>query len=174
MIELICVRPDRSSAELIYKWRQDPVTAAMSYHRAPPSLDEFYAVFLTKYFASNALPALFIAVDGRPAGVLRFVQAADVEGKGRFCLELSIDVAADMRGKGIGLEALLAVEPLALKHGVDLFLAEVKEENAVSHALFLKAGYQMLDTTYKEFEGSTNKIPIRRYLKVLNGNSAWI
>ncbi|HEX3030729.1 MAG TPA: GNAT family N-acetyltransferase [Bacillota bacterium] len=98
--------------------------------------------WLTKKLA-DADTYLFIAEqNGQRLGQIRF----ELNGEKNLA-EVSIAVAKEFRGKGIGVSMLLAGCPLIFAAtGVEVILAQIRAENLLSRRMFERAGFQ-LDST---------------------------
>ena len=166
-INFECVLPVESHARLIMNWRNDPHTLAMSFHTKPKRWDTFYPEFLNDYFVFPDLPPLFALYEGKRAAFLRFKPVKSPEGSSRRCCEISINVAPECRGKGIGQQILSAIQPWVAQQGYHDLYAEVKEENAISIKAFLHAGYTQLTPAIKILPISQEKIPIERFIAAL-------
>jgi RimJ/RimL family protein N-acetyltransferase len=77
-----------------------------------------------------------VQADGRPAGSLR------LERRDPACAELSITLAPDARGRGLGRAAItLGVEQARDALGVSTVLARVREDNPRSVRAFAAVGF---------------------------------
>lgn len=143
----VIVRPAGSAdAELLLAWRNDPDVRAWS--RASDPIDrESHAEWLARALADPDRHVLLIltAAGGLPVATTRYdLVPSHGTGKGRERWEISIAVAPEMRGRGLGgatLRAsdawLLAAEPAA----VDL-VAWIRPTNVASRQLFQRNGYR--------------------------------
>ncbi len=151
---IIPCRPVESDAALVMLWRNDPVTLAMSYNQEPKVWVRFWPEFRDDFFADPELPPLFVLRDGKHAAFLRFKSAypipalsLDVPGE---IVDISINVAPDLRGTGIGRKAIsLGSRYLCQTTGRTHILAEIKVGNEASRRAFLAAGYRTIDTVDK-------------------------
>src|SRR5262245_36776330 len=126
----ICA-PIEAHARLVMEWRNDPATLAMFFHRTPKQWDSFWPEFRAEYFTSDPAP-LFILADGRRAGFLRFKPVPHPRGIPGRCIDISINLAPDARGRGLGRAALSGLESELVRAGVDAVYALVRQENASS------------------------------------------
>lgn len=163
-----CVRPVEADARQVLEWRNDPLTLKMSFHQEPKGAESFFHEFSTAYFALPDLPPLFVRDSSERVAFLRFRPVRHPQDPTRRCCEISINVAPQHRGKGIAKEALIAVKEWVHGQGYDDILAEVKEENVVSHQLFLSAGYDEIGKQQKVVEDTGEKVWIRQYLACLS------
>lgn len=163
-----CVRPIESHARLIMQWRNDPETLHNSYHSAPKQWDAFYREFLEDYFSAPNLPPLFVLYEGERAAFLRLQPIADPISLQRRCCDISINVAPDFRGKGIGTLCLAEIQGWLAKQGYDDVYAEVKVDNVKSQKAFTKAGFKRLPDNVKLIEDTGESFKIHRYLAALS------
>ena len=159
-----CVRPIESHARLIMKWRNDPETLRSSYHGTPKHWESFYQEFLDEYFSAPDLPPLFVLYEGERAAFLRLRPIADMVSMQRRCCDISINVAPEFRGKGIGTLCLSEIQGWLVKQGYDDVYAEVKTDNVKSQKAFTKAGFHRLEDCVKLIEDTGESFDIVRYL----------
>ncbi len=109
-----------------------------SFEYTPPTPDEFLTRFCS---ISENFPWLVWEEDGRVLGYaygsLPFERAAYA-----WCGEVSIYLAPQVRGKGVGRRLYTALEKLMLLQGYRVFYALVTSENTVSLAFHEKLGYR--------------------------------
>lgn len=167
--EFELVRPVKEHAEIIFVWRNDPVTRMNSFHTEEKVWDHFFQEF-HDYFHFPDLPPIFALKDGERVAFLRFDPVEDFAGPGngpeRRCCSLSINVAPSFRGKGVGSVLLDEVKPWIQQQGYAALYGEVKVENSISRKAFLKAGYRELPETIKIIDN--DKIPIARFVADLD------
>jgi sialic acid synthase SpsE/RimJ/RimL family protein N-acetyltransferase len=140
-IDFEWVRPTVAHAEIVMRWRNDPETLAMSNNQTPKILTSFVDEFRCEYFTMPNLPPLFALVDGKRVGFLRFRPYPHSLAQGRKTTEISINIAPEYRGKGLGSEILRSVTPLVKSQGCGVIFAEIKPKNQASIHAFEKAGY---------------------------------
>ena len=117
------IRPARmSDAELLFQWRNDPLTRAMSRNDAPVPWDTHISWLAGRLARSE--PHLYIAESSVPVGTFR------LDGD-----EVSYTVAPEARGKGIGLAMLCIANEM-----FGPLRAEIYERNTVSIRIAQKAG----------------------------------
>lgn len=110
-------------AQLLFEWRNDPVTRTMSKNQEPVPWEN-HVVWLTARLARES-PNLFVAiVDGRTVGTFRVDDA-----------EISYTVAPDSRGRGLGHEMLSMAREM-----FGPLVAEIYERNAASIKIASRAG----------------------------------
>lgn len=158
-----CVRPIESHARLIMEWRNDPVTLQMSFHRQPKVWDSFFEEFKRDYFVFPDLPPLFVVVEGKRVAFLRFQPIVHPSGSTRKCCDVSINVAPECRGQGLGQRSLKAIQSWLRQQGYEDLYAEVKQENSVSQKAFENAGFIKLRDMVKLIEDTGEKVEICRY-----------
>ena len=117
------IRPARmSDAELLFQWRNDPLTCAMSRSSDPVSWDAHIS-WLTGRLARSE-PHIYIAERRVPVGTFR------LDGD-----EISYTVAPEARGKGIGLAMMCRVSEM-----FGPLRAEIYERNTASIRVAQRAG----------------------------------
>jgi sialic acid synthase SpsE/ribosomal protein S18 acetylase RimI-like enzyme len=163
-----CVRPIESHAHLVMSWRNDPQTLAMSYHSEPKAWETFYPEFLREYFNFPDLPPLFALDNGRRVAFLRFRPVPHPLNELRRCCDISINVAPECRGEGLGQRIVSEIKEWVIQRGYDDLYAEVKKENAISQKMFLKAGFLQLEAGVKEVIDTGERFSIRRFLAPLS------
>lgn len=160
------VRLIQKDADLIFQWRNDPETLANSYHTKPKEKTAFYREFVSDYFLFPDLPPLFAVEDNVKVAFLRFDPVEDFafsgQGKPRKCCSISINVAPQARGRGIGSFLLEAIKTWIKQQGYEALFGEVKIENEKSQKAFLRAGYRRLGEYIKIVDDCRN-VPIIRY-----------
>lgn len=164
-LTLELARPTKEHAELIFTWRNDPETRLNSFHTEEKGWDDFLQEF-EAYFRFPDLPPLFVLKQQERVAFIRFDPTEDFASsekslKRKSCT-LSINVAPNRRGEGIGVAVLKTIKSWVQQQGYDALYGEVKSENTISRKAFLKAGYRELSETVKvvDFE----KIPIVRFV----------
>lgn len=127
------IRPAyQKDMERLFGWQTQPEVRRFARNPNPPALDEHKAWFQRK-MNDPGCDMFIILYDGKEAGFFRLDGLED----GRR--EVSIIVAPEMQGRGIGKATLLiANEKWPEK---DLF-AEVLPGNEASHRIFSAAGYE--------------------------------
>ena len=115
----------------LWRWRNDPVTRAMSRNSEAVELAGHEAWF--RRALEGSATSLFIGeTEEGPVGMVRFDHGAETE--------VSINLNPAFRGRGLS-HALLAAG-LAEVGGV--VFAEIKDENAASRRLFEQAGFRRI------------------------------
>jgi UDP-2,4-diacetamido-2,4,6-trideoxy-beta-L-altropyranose hydrolase len=137
---LISVRPAEIADEAdILRWLNDVQVRAVSSSTRPIPAEEHRRWFASLLATANRTIYVAVESDGNES-----VGACSFEpvGPGRF--EISIEIDAASRGRGIGSSVLSAsVERFRLDRGSrDVLVARVRPSNEASKKLFLRAGLQ--------------------------------
>jgi len=159
-------RPVREHARLVMRWRNDPITLEMFYHRSPKEWDSFWSEFLDTYFTDVICP-LFVTFGGNRVGFLKFSEVHDAACGEGLCVDISINIAPEYRGKGIGALTLLSLCDYLEERGVKSILSEVRVQNVASQRAFSTAGYVCLGETVKYIHDTGEMARIVRFLRKL-------
>ncbi len=124
-----------ADAAMLLAWQSDPVTRRFSRNPAIPSEREHTAWFAAKLRDPDCLFHILTQAE-TPVGMLRLDRRND---HGAYAYEVSILVAPERHGRGLGRAALALARRLVPE--ADLH-AEVHADNLASHALFSAAGYR--------------------------------
>lgn len=136
-MELGLVRPIEADARTVYRFRSDPEVQKNSLtFTAPLSFEAFFPRFLATHFTISALSPLFITENGEKVGVIRFNRA-----RGPYGIEISIALAPEARGKGLGRKAIEAAAEWVKSQGFSALLAKIKPFNIASIRAFEAAGF---------------------------------
>ncbi|MCB1114005.1 MAG: GNAT family N-acetyltransferase [Chlamydiia bacterium] len=131
------VRPRLEDAKFVYQLRSDPEVQKQSLTFTKDlSFEDFYPKFLKTHFTIKNLPPLFILEEGKPVGVIRFNRAPGIGG-----VEISIVLAKDARGKGLGKRAIEEATEWVKAQGFSAVIAKIKPENTPSIKAFKAAGF---------------------------------
>lgn len=142
-------RPTEEDAAFVLSWRNDPLTREMSFHTELRSWEEFYPMYLNRYFAVQDLPPLFAVYEGKRVGFIFFEYCNHLLNPRRRSCMLSINIPPEYRSKGLGTLILKEVQSIVRERGYDTLLAEVKLENVASLRAFQNAGFILLAETEK-------------------------
>jgi N-acetylneuraminate synthase len=160
-------QPVPHHARLIMAWRNDPVTLSMSFHHEPKIWEAFWEEYRTTYFWDQ-VPPMFVLDDGERAGFLRFKRVVHPNRLTGLTVDISINIAPDRRGRGLGRAALIAVKDhLSQHHTVDSVYAEVRLENTASYRTFLAAGFKDFGVAAKHIPDTGETCPIHRFMAEL-------
>jgi len=166
-------RPVNDHARQIMKWRNDPVTLSMFFHRDPKSWDGFWPEFRDHYFSHPDHPApVFALRDGRRVGFLRFEPMRHPRGLCGRTVGVSVNIAPEARGQGLGTAVLKAALRHLAEQGVDTVCAEVREENAISRKAFAAAGFEDLGPSRKLVADTGERCDVVRFVAELT-NVFW-
>jgi RimJ/RimL family protein N-acetyltransferase len=138
--------------DLLFAWANDPVARSASLQTKPIA----YADHVTWYARQLATEGshLFIALDARaPVAVVRLDRSPDRAG----ACTISINVAADARGRGLGPRILRAAALAARGLGFAVIDAVIRPDNAASIRAFERAGYAPVG------EVTVGGLPVLRY-----------
>ena len=131
----LTVRPATTDdARIMFDWRDDPATRAVS--RTSGALEwDGHVAWLERVLADPERQLFVGTIGGRPVGVIRF----DFSSEDRAEVSLYLDPA--LHGLGLGPHLLLAGEDAADPRTVD---ATVLESNRASQRLFATCGYEQV------------------------------
>jgi RimJ/RimL family protein N-acetyltransferase len=124
-----------ADVELLLRWRNDPETRSNSFTSDEIGLDA-HASWLSAKLAEPTCLLLVAELDGHPVGQVRLDRRAD------DWAEISITVAPEARGRGIGRQVIAAGSSEGADElAVQRIVARIKPDNAASAAAFRNAGY---------------------------------
>lgn len=161
------ILPLKEHAMQLLPWVNDHDTLKNSFHQNKRQAEEFFSEFLTRYFTSPKFPPVFILQDGRRAGYLRFKEIEHVKRPCVPCLEVSICIAPEFRGKKVATQALSALEKLVQGKGIYSLAAEAKTGNEASVKAFVSAGFKEEGTYYKTIQDTGETVEVVLLLKEL-------
>ncbi|MCP4886746.1 MAG: GNAT family N-acetyltransferase [Planctomycetaceae bacterium] len=134
--KLITFRPAQAEdVELWFSWANDPVTRAASF-RSDPIKYEDHVVWFQESLARPERHLLLAMASGQAVAVLRFDREDD-----KSLAVISINVAPQARGSGIGTATLHAATAEASRIGVSKIVALIRPDNLASLRTFERAGY---------------------------------
>ena len=138
-----------ADTDMIVRWRNSEAVRCNFFYREEFSAETHLRWMETKV-KSGEVVQYIIEVDGRPVGSTYF---RDID-RGRASAEYGVFIGEDVRGRGIGTEALKltldkAVSELGLRH----IIARAIEGNDASINCFLHAGFT-IDSTIPDVECS--------------------
>lgn len=120
-----------ADSDMILGWQSAPGIRRYARNPGPPTAPQ-HAAWFAAVLADPARELFVIEQRGTPVGILRLDTLA------RDRKEVSILVAPDRQGRGIGRRALHAMK---LVRGPFEVFAAVNRDNAASHAIFRAAGF---------------------------------
>ena len=125
----------------IFKWRNDKYSVKMFRTSKSVTLQEHKRWF-NKILLNKTNKYLFICLNKKneKIGVVRF----DIKNNDA---EISINIAPEMRGKGLGTKCLIETIIYSQKHlsNVAFLIAKIKNINKASQKIFLSAGFDLND-----------------------------
>jgi RimJ/RimL family protein N-acetyltransferase len=129
-----------ADATRLWHWRNDGHTRAMSRH--PDVIPwEAHVAWLSKRLADGDAMLLIGLQACQPIGVVRFERRAD------GAAEVSITIAADFRGRGLGRPLLQCGCEHADRAGfARVFDAEIRTDNLASRKVFEGAGFTLVSS----------------------------
>jgi N,N'-diacetyllegionaminate synthase len=143
-----------SDAATVHGWANDPVTRAVSFARAEIPLAEHLAWFGRELARRDH--HLYLAEQrGEPVAFVRLDETPDQVG---VCT-ISINVAPQARGRGLGLATLQAATTTAGTLGFATLRAVIRPDNQASRRAFVAAGYAFERDT--EVDGQAAQIYVR-------------
>lgn len=135
------ILPIESHAKILWQWRNDSMTIAMSFTQVEKKWEEFWQDFQYDYFSFTVLPSLFIHKNGSRIGYLRFRLPPQDISKDRKECEISINLSSEYRGHGLSKSILKDITKWVYDQSFDDIYAYVKENNVASLRAFESAGY---------------------------------
>jgi L-amino acid N-acyltransferase YncA len=138
---------------VLLDWRNDPVSIRYSKSHAPVTQEEHNRWFTTTLGSTNTL-LLIAEIDGVATATTRF----DRVSRNLPAYRISINVAPNHRGKGLGNHLLCsAISKFFTLRNADL-VADVHQDNIVSQKVFKSAGFveTKVNGDFKQFSFSRN------------------
>lgn len=127
-------RATPADSEHLLRWRNDPLTRQMSLTQHEVTPEEHQRWLHASLTGTSR--SLFIAVDDEvPVGTVR------LEHPSNGAAEVSLTVAPEARGRGLGSQLLRLAEREALQLGALTLLARILPDNARSVLAFKRAGF---------------------------------
>lgn len=140
------LRPAHSDdAERVFEWANDPITRAASFSRDSFSLEDHLAWFAEQLTRVDRHPFL-AELAGEPIAFVRLDASVDQPG---VCT-ISINVAPEARGRGLGVAVIEAATPIGAGLGFDRIHALIRPDNHTSRRAFARAGYELDANTVGE------------------------
>ena len=136
------VQPTEENARLVMQWRNDPTTRKMSLYSKEIEWDQYYPKIFDSYFNCPSLPPLFVLRNGKRVGFVLCRPHLQGSVTHKKACVISLHVAPEFRGQGIGPAILKALSPWVKRQGYCSVWGDVKGENKVSVHLFKKAGFE--------------------------------
>ncbi|MFP4322565.1 MAG: GNAT family N-acetyltransferase [Anaerolineales bacterium] len=164
-LTLLPAAPTLADAEQVLHWRNDPLTRQMSFHQTPKRMPNFFDEFCDIYFVDTRLPPLFGVVGDEKVGFLRFraYDNALPAGLARAC-DIGVMIAPEWRGRGYGTQLVTLGTVFIHQQGWPVVVAEIREQNPASEALFAKAGYIYIDDHQRMIHDLPEPVAVKRYV----------
>lgn len=133
-----------SDSEMLWLWRNDPHVRANSKMSSPIAWTD-HAKWYAAVLSSDFTDTFIVQQGGAAVGMVRFDTTGD-------SAVISINIAPEARGRGIGSAALRMACDLYLKRHPDITLrAEVHETNTASMRIFVANGFVQEDAPREAF-----------------------
>ena len=129
-------------SEMLWEWRNDPLTRQMSNYAEKISWED-HSCWYEKVLLDNSIK-LYIGEEGEiPVGVLRFDKCHNEE----YVYEVSINISPTSRRKGFGKQLLTNGTRRFLREveNCKFIRAEVKKDNESSNKLFKSCGFTFIE-----------------------------
>ena len=131
------LRPAKAEdARLVFTWANDPVTRRVSFSSAEIAWDEHLAWFEAQLQRDDR-NALIAELDGE---ALAFVRLDAIAERAGSCT-ISVNVAPEARGRGVGVQTLEAATVRSAALGFSTIRALIRPDNEASRRTFARAGY---------------------------------
>lgn len=161
-------RAEEEQARRLMAWRNHPTSLVNSFHPEPKTWPAFWDEYRRAYLDPALPPPVWVLQAGQPVAFLRFRPVAHPAGVDRRCCDISIIVAPERQGQGLGPAALRAAAGYLAALGWQDCLAEVFPTNQASRSCFERAGYHFLDQVEHLVADSGRRATVRRYLLALD------
>ncbi len=149
--------PVAEDAKYVMAWRNHPATLAVSYHQEPKIWESFWPEYRDSYFIADAgLNPVFACFEGSRIGFLKFCIVRHPESLPGLTVDISINLAPESRGKGLGPRVLRAALAHLKRNRRGLVYAEILAHNSASKNAFVAAGFRLLGEGTK-FVADTGK-----------------
>ena len=152
MSEIVLVSAEICHSEMIWEWRNDPITKKMCVNGEKVSWEE-HSSWYEKALLDNCRKLYLGEEGGIPIGIIRFDKCDNEE----FIFDVSINISPKSRGKGFGKQLLNnGIRRLHKEVKNCKFIrAEVKKDNESSNKLFKSCGFIFIKD---EFEMNTYEL----------------
>ncbi len=132
----------QGDADLVFQWRNDPVTRDASFDTAEKSRTDMERSLET-WCREDPLPPHLLDYENTPVAFVRISRPRKDSLASASSVEISIHVAPDARRRcGHAKAALQLADDAIQRAGHNQIVALVKEENAISRRLFEGRGYR--------------------------------
>ena len=142
MSEIVLVSAEICHSEMIWEWRNDPITRKMFVNGEKVSWEE-HSSWYEKALLNNCRKLYLGKEGGIPIGIVRFNKCDNEE----YVFDVSINISPESRGKGFGKQLLNnGIRRLHKEVKNCKFIrAEVKTENEYSNKLFKSCGFIFIE-----------------------------
>lgn len=142
MSEMVLVSAEICHSEMIWEWRNDPITRKMFVKSEKVSWEE-HTSWYEKVLLDKCRKLYLGEEGGIPIGVVRFDKCDDEE----YVYEVSINISPTGRRKGFGKQLLPNGIRRLLKEvdNCKFIRAEVKKGNESSNKLFMSCGFIFIE-----------------------------
>jgi len=142
MSEIVLVSAEICHSEMIWEWRNDPITRKMFVNSEKVSWEE-HTSWYEKVLLDKCRKLYVGEEGGIPIGVVRFDKCDDEE----YVYEVSINISPTSRRKGFGKQLLTNGIRRLLKEvdNCKFIRAEVKKDNVSSNKLFMSCGFIFIE-----------------------------
>ncbi len=162
-----CIDQEEHAMQIM-NWRNDPTTLEQFYHHEPKNWETFWPEYRKEYLVASPRP-VFARLKGARVAFLRFNLVSHPRNLPGLAVDISINVAPEARGKGIGTRVLVAIQGHLKSLGAVAIVAEVRQANTPSLKVFRKAGFEDLGIADITVPDTGEKIAICRFVCQLNG-----
>ena len=142
MSEIVLVSAEICHSEMIWEWRNDPITRKMSVNSEKVSWEEHISWY--EKVLLDKCRKLYVGEEGGiPIGVVRFDKCDDEE----YVYEVSINISPTSRRKGFGKQLLTNGIRRLLKEvdNCKFIRAEIKKDNESSKKKFMSCGFIFIE-----------------------------
>ena len=142
MSEIVLVSAEICHSEMIWEWRNDPITRKMFINGEKVSWEE-HSSWYKKVLLDNCRKLYIGEESGIPIGVVRF----DKDYNKKYTYEVSINISPTSRRKGFGKKLLTNGIRRLLREveNCKFIRAEVKKDNESSNKLFMSYGFIFIE-----------------------------
>ncbi len=142
MSDVVIVNAKDVHSEMLWEWRNDPMTRQMSNNTEKISWED-HSCWYEKVLLDNSRKLYLGEERGIPIGVIRFDKCDNEE----YSYEVSINISPGSRGKGFGKKIITNGISRFLKEveNCKFIRAEVKKQNESSNKLFKSCGFTFIE-----------------------------
>jgi N-acetylneuraminate synthase len=119
---------------------------------------------ISRYLLAAGPAPLFAYRNGAAVAFLRFRAVPHPEGLAGRCVDVSLIVAPEARGRGLGRQVLQAAADVLKREGIDTLLAEIRPENDASRRAFAAAGFVAISSAIKHIADTGEDARIERHV----------